>query len=118
MQARFAGRYSSDSNKLHFAAFNSIPAENGLRHGDSTLDELYAEYHPNTAWQLRAGRFQSVALLKGVAEKSLDREDSSFTNITWTDGAQVRHNAINGWITTVIAQYNDARRNPGTLRTS
>jgi hypothetical protein len=109
MQARFAGRYSSDSNKLHFEAFNSIPTENGLRHGDSTLDELYVEYHPNTTWQLRVGRFQSVALLKGVAEKSLDREDSPFTNITWTDGAQIRHNAANGWVTTVIAEYNDAQ---------
>lgn len=109
MQVRFAGRYSTDGNKLHFEIFNSIPEENGLRHGDSTLDEIYAEYNSNNAWQMRVGRFQSVALLKGVAEKSLDREDSPFTNITWTDGVQVRHNATNGWVTTAIAQYNDAQ---------
>lgn len=109
MQVRFAGRYSTDHSKLHFEIFNRIPAEDGLRQGDSTLDEIYLEHRPDNAWQIRVGRFQSVALLKGVAEKSLDRDDSSFTNITWTDGVQVKHNAANGWNTTAIAQYNDAQ---------
>jgi hypothetical protein len=109
MQVRFAGRYSTDHSKLHFEIFNRTPAEDGLRQGDSTLDEIYLEHRPDNAWQIRVGRFQSVALLKGVAEKSLDRDDSSFTNITWTDGVQVKHNAANGWNTTAIAQYNDAQ---------
>lgn len=109
MHARFAGRYATEDNKMNFGVFTAIPAENGLRHGDSTLDELYAEYRPNNHWQMRAGRFQTAALLLGVAGKSLDREDSPFTNITWTDGVQVRHLATSGWTTTVIAQHNDAR---------
>lgn len=107
-KVRFAGRYSTDErNDPHFQIFNSIPADDGLRRGDSTLDEIYVEHSPENAWQIRAGRFQSKAELAGVAKKSLDRNDSPNTDITWTDGVQVKHKAANGWNTTVIAQYND-----------
>lgn len=107
-QLRFAGRYSTDErNDPHFEIFRSIPAEDGLRRGDSTLDEIYVEYRPGQAWQVRAGRFQSKAELEGVAKKSLDRNDSPNIDITWTDGVQVKHKALNGWSTTAIAQYND-----------
>lgn len=107
-QIRFAGRYSTDErNDPHFKIFKNIPAEDGLRRGDSTLDEIYVEHRPNNAWQVRVGRFQSKAELDGVAKKSLDRNDSTNTDITWTDGVQVKHEAANGWSTTAIAQYND-----------
>lgn len=109
MQVRFAGRYSTHGSNLHFEIFDRTPTQDGLRQGDSTLDEIYAEYGPVNAWEIRVGRFQSRALLRGVAEKSLDREDSAFTNITWTDGVQIKYKAENGWNTTAIAQYNDAR---------
>lgn len=108
-QVRFAGRYSTDDrNALHFEIFNRLPADDGLRRGDSTLDELYVEYRPDTAWQVRLGRFQSKAELDGVAKKSLDRNDSPNTDITWTDGVQVKHTSVSGWTTTAIAQYNDS----------
>ncbi|MFO7541242.1 MAG: hypothetical protein R6W97_00335 [Thiobacillus sp.] len=108
-QVRFAGRYSTDDrNDLHFEIFNSLPADDGLRRGDSTLDEIYVEYRPDTAWQVRLGRFQSKAELEGVAKKSLDRNDSPNTDITWTDGVQVKHLSASGWVTTAIAQYNDS----------
>ena len=108
-QVRFAGRYSTDErNDLHFELFNSLPAEDGLRRGDSTLDEMYVEYRPDSAWQVRLGRFQSKAELVGVAKKSLDRNDSPNTDITWTDGAQVKHKSVSGWDTTAIVQYNDS----------
>lgn len=108
-QVRFAGRYSTDDrNELHFEIFNSLPADDGLRRGDSTLDEIYVEYRPDTAWQVRLGRFQSKAELEGVAKKSLDRNDSPNTDITWTDGVQVKHMSASGWVTTAIAQYNDS----------
>jgi hypothetical protein len=90
MQVRFAGRYSTHGSNFHFEIFDHIPMQDGLRQGDSTLDEIYAEYGPVNAWEIRVGRFQSRALLRGVAEKSLDREDSPFTNITWTDGVQIK----------------------------
>lgn len=108
-QVRFAGRYSTDErNDPHFKIFKSIPAADGLRLGDSTLDEIYVEHRPNNSWQVRVGRFQSKAELDGVAKKSLDRNDSPNTEITWTDGVQVKHEAANGWSTTAIAQYNDS----------
>lgn len=107
-QVRFAGRYSTDNrNEPHFEIFNSLPADDGLRRGDSTLDEAYVEYRPDTDWQVRLGRFQSKAELNGVAKKSLDRNDSPNTDITWTDGVQIRHAPKDGWVTTAIAQYND-----------
>jgi hypothetical protein len=108
-QVRFAGRYSTDDrNELHFKIFSSLPADDGLRRGDSTLDEAYVEYRPDTAWQVRLGRFQSKAELDGVAKKSLHRNDSPNTDITWTDGVQVKHTSVNSWVTTAIAQYNDS----------
>jgi len=108
-QVRFAGRYSTDDrNALHFEIFNSLPADDGLRRGDSTLDEVYVEYRPDPAWQVRLGRFQSKAELDGVAKKSLDRNDSPNTDITWTDGVQVKHTSVSRWVTTAIAQYNDS----------
>lgn len=107
-QVRFAGRYSTDErNDPHFKIFKSIPAKDGLRLGDSTLDEIYIEHRPNNSWQVRVGRFQSKAELDGVSKKSLDRNDSPNTDITWTDGVQVKHEAANGWSMTAIAQYND-----------
>ena len=116
-QVRFAGRYSTDdSNDLHFELFKSLPAEDGLRRGDSTLDELYVEYRPDRDWQVRLGRFQSKAELAGVARKSLDRNDSPNTDITWTDGVQVKHTSVSGWVTTAIAQYNDSEGATQVLR--
>ena len=50
VQVRFARRYSTDHSKLHFEIFNSAPTEDGLRQGDSTLDEIYLEHRPNNAW--------------------------------------------------------------------
>jgi len=109
-QVRFAGRYSTDGrNDPHFEIFKSIPAGDGLRFGDSTLDEIYVEYRSDNAWQARVGRFQSNAKLNDVVNNSLDRHDSPNTDITWTDGVQVKHKAANGWTTTAIAQYNDAQ---------
>lgn len=113
---RFAGRYSTDDkNHNHFEIFHRIPADDGLRLGDSTLDEIYLEHQPSPAWQIRAGRFQSKAELAGVAAKSLDRNDSPNTDITWTDGVQLRHQGESGWVTTVIAQYNN-KNGPSQVR--
>lgn len=107
-KARLAGRYSTDDrNHNHFEVFSSIPAGDGLRRGDSTIDELYLDYHPGKQWQVRAGRMQTSFELSGVAKKSLDRNTSPNTDITWTDGVHVTYKAANGWKLHAIAQYND-----------
>ena len=107
-RARFAGRYSTDKrNAEYFTFFDKIPSGDGLRRGDSTLDEMYVDYKASKQWQVRVGRFQSSFELKGVAKKSLDRNNSPNTDITWTDGLRLRYQAGNGWQSTFIAQYND-----------
>lgn len=116
---RLAGRYSTDdSNQNHFEFFESIPAPDGLRRGDSTVDELYLKYSPSKQWQVKLGRMQTKFELDGVAKKSLSRNDSPNTDITWTDGVYVKFKADNGWDTNVILQYNpnegatEVRRGP------
>lgn len=96
---RAAGRYSSDDrlNTYHFEFFESIPSDGGLRLGDSTFDELYLQHQIDKQWSVRLGRFQTKFELDGVAKKSLSRNDSDNTNITWTDGAHVKFKSDSGW---------------------
>lgn len=118
-KVRFAGRYSTEeSNHPHFELFKAIPAGDGLRRGDSTLDELFLAYKPNASWKIRAGRFQTKFELDGVAKKSLDRANSGNTDITWVDGVHAEYKFNNGWKAHGILQYNsdegstEVRRGP------
>ena len=43
---RLAGRYATRDNHPHFKFFESIPDTDGLRSGDSTVDELFLRYTP------------------------------------------------------------------------
>jgi hypothetical protein len=89
-RARFAGRYSTDdSNDNHFEFFTAIPQSDGLGFGDSTIDELYLRYKPGN-WDVKVGRMQTSFELEGIAKKSLSRNDSPNTDITWTDGIHAR----------------------------
>ena len=105
-RARFAGRYSTYENNHHFQVFTSAPSTDGLRRGDSTLDELYLAHSPAPRWNIRLGRMQTKFELAGVAKKSLTRNDSPNVDITWTDGLHVRHTRDSGWNTHVILQRN------------
>ena len=96
-KARLAGRYSTDGTKEHFEFFTAIPGSEGLCFGDATFDELYLRYAPTKAWDLLLGRMQTKFELEGVARKSLSRNDSPNTEITWTDGAHVRYRSAGGW---------------------
>ncbi|QKT03963.1 hypothetical protein HUS23_09115 [Ectothiorhodospiraceae bacterium 2226] len=114
--ARFAGRYSThDTNNEHFEFFTTIPADDGLRFGDSTLDELYLRYQPSARWDLKLGRMQTKFELEGVAKKSLSRNDSPSTDITWTDGLHLRYTDLGGWDYHAILQYSEAE-GPTTVR--
>lgn len=90
------------------------PAPEGLRAGDATIDELYAEYAPGGTWSLRAGRFQTNFELAGVAQKSLDRNDSANLDVTWTDGLWLRRSGP-AWTAHLVAQHND-RRGPTNVQ--
>lgn len=116
-RARFAGRYSTDdSNDNHFEFFTAIPQSDGLGFGDSTIDELYLRYKPGN-WDVKVGRMQTSFELEGVAKKSLSRNDSPNTDITWTDGIHARHVDAAGWNYHVILQRSEDD-GPTTVRRS
>ena len=116
-KARFAGRYSTYQNDNYFKLFTHVPSEDGLRRGDSTLDELYLVYSPAPEWDIKLGRMQTKFELAGVAKKSLDRNDSPNVDITWTDGAHVTHKGAGGWNTHFILQRNLSAGPTNVLRT-
>ncbi len=116
---RFAGRYSSDDrfNTYHFEIFESIPSDGGLRLGDSTIDEFYLRYKPSDQLDIRVGRFQTKFELVGVAKKSHSRNNSTNTDITWTDGAHIKYTLPSGWDLHVILQRS-TDEGPTTIRRS
>lgn len=118
IKARLAGRYSTDdSNDVHSEFFTSIPAGDGLRLGDSTVDELYLRYKPGNGWAVKVGRMQTKFELEGVAKKSLSRNDSPNTDITWTDGIHASYIDAGGWNYHVILQRSEDD-GPTTVRRS
>jgi hypothetical protein len=94
---RFAGRYSSREDIHEFTVTQSIQESDGLRLGDSTIDELYVRIQPDSHWDIRAGRMQTKFELVGIPRKSLTRNDSPNTDITWTDGIHAKYHDDNGW---------------------
>jgi len=105
LKLRFAGRYSTDQDGGEFIWDGSVPSGDGLKLGQSTIDEAYVKYI-NNKWSLKVGRIQTKFELKGVAKKSLDRNESPNTDINWTDGALISYAGNNGWKTHVILQRN------------
>lgn len=106
-RVRFAGRYSTDDrNNNFFKLFASIPSTDGLRRGDSTLDEIYIKNTYRNGASVTFGRMQTKMELEGVAKKSLDRNNSPNTDISWTDGLYVKYPLADGWKLHAIMQYN------------
>jgi hypothetical protein len=105
---RLAGRYATPNNHPHFEFFESIPDTDGLRSGDSTVDELFVSWTPTPSWEIAVGRLQTAFELAGVAGGSLDRSDSPNVDITWTDGAHARYRTEGGWNLHGILQRNAA----------
>lgn len=114
-KVRVAGRYASKNNHNFSKFFQEIPASDGLRLGDSTVDELYVRYQPDHRWDLRLGRMQTKFELMGIPRKSLTRNDSPNTDITWTDGLFVKYHAASGWnVYTILQRSTDD--GPTTVR--
>lgn len=115
---RAAGRsfFEKNDSNAEIKVFSEIPAGDGLRAGDATLDELYARYKKDNL-DIKFGRFQTKMELDGVAKKSLDRNDSPNTDITWTDGVYAKLKQ-GDWIHHLILQQNyskgatEVRRSP------
>jgi len=115
-RVRLAGRYYlGKPTHFHSEFFENIPpGSDGLGPGDSTIDELYVRYQPTEQWDIKLGRMQTKFELEGVAKKSLSRNDSPSTDITWTDGIHVRYHNW-GWDSHLIVQRS-VDEGPTTVR--
>jgi hypothetical protein len=107
--ARVAGRCSSDDCDAEWMSSSATPQANGLAHGQFTFDEAYIHLFSDERSDLTLGRQQTRSVLRaGVFSRSLDRNDSNNTNITWTDGAHLALRQRRGWEGHVIVQHNAA----------
>lgn len=114
-RGRLAGRLSTDQDALRFYVRDHAPA-GGLRQGEATVDELYVRWTPSDRFHIRAGRMQTRFEMVGVARKSLDRNDSPSTDVTWTDGVHASAVLGGGWRPQVILQRNGSRGPTNVVR--
>lgn len=92
------------------------PGPGGLESGQATIDEAYVQYRSqHSPWSLRVGRFQAAFAPDDLMKKSLDQNDSTNFDITWTDGAWWQWHGSD-WNTHVILRHNDRRGPTGGLR--
>lgn len=114
---RIAARLDSEQDDEAFWMRTYAPDPSGLANGQATVDEAYLEYRPAEApWSLRVGRFQAAWGLDDVMKKSLDQNDSTNFDVTWTDGAWLQWRPSEDWTTHLIVRHNDRRGPTGTLR--
>jgi hypothetical protein len=109
LRLRFAGRFSTDQERSAFIFKDHVTGSGGLQLGESTFDEIYLSLRPAEGWAIRLGRMQTKFELVGVPRKSLWRNDSPSTDVTWTDGVHVSRMFQNGWQVHLIAQYNSEK---------
>jgi hypothetical protein len=92
------------------------PTSSGLDNGQITFDELYLHLHKHERSDVAVGRLQTRFVLRaGVFARSLDRNDSSNVNVTWTDGLHAVYRARNGWRSNFVVQRN-ASDGSGSIR--
>jgi hypothetical protein len=111
IRVRAAGRLSTQQETLRFYLRDHVPTTDGLRMGEVTLDEAHLRWRPVDRLQFRAGRMQTSFELAGVPRKSLDRNDSPNTDVTWTDAVHGSLLVGAGWRQHFIVQRN-GRRGP------
>ncbi|MEN1941199.1 porin [Luteimonas sp. MJ174] len=113
---RVAARLDSEQDDEEFWMRTYAPGPSGLEDGQATIDEAYLEYRAaDSPWSLRVGRFQAAFGIDDIMKKSLDQNDSTNFDITWTDGVWWQWRGSD-WTTHVIARHNDHRGPTGTLR--
>jgi hypothetical protein len=113
--ARLAGAGFAGDFNPEFIRPGAIPDQSSLEGGQFTLDQLYFHWKRVSRFDVAVGRLQTRFTLRGgVFAKSLDRNDSSNVNVTWTDGL---HAAIRGggWVSNFVVQRNSAEGS-GSIR--
>ena len=105
--ARLAGLSTTDKAGANFALTADIGDSSSIDQGDLTLDELFLHFYSANGRNVAIGRLQTKFVTRaGVFSKSLDRNDSSGTNVNWTDGIQASRRFQGGWNGNVVVQYN------------
>jgi hypothetical protein len=116
LRGRIAGRLSTDQATFRFYLRDHVPTVDGLRQGEFTLDEAYLRWRPGDRLQLRVGRMQTSFELAGVPRKSLDRNDSPNTDVSWTDGLHASFLLRQGLRHHLILQRNGSEGASNTAR--
>ena len=106
---RIAWLCTTDDCSPEWVWDRAIRGPNGLVGGQFTFDELYVHIYRRDRFNITAGRQQTRFVLRGgVFARSLDRNDSNNTNVTWTDGIHATFRRQEGWATHFIIQRNAA----------
>jgi hypothetical protein len=106
--ARIAGRCLSEECEPEFVMERATPAPNGLKGGQVTFDQLYLHWHKRSRFDMAVGRLQTRFVLRGgVFARSLDRNDSNNSNVTWTDGLHATYRGRE-WDSHFVLQRNSS----------
>jgi len=111
-----AARLDTEQDNEEFWLRRYAPGPAGLENGQATIDEAYFEYRSaESPWRLRIGRFQAALGIDDIMKKSLDQNDSTNFDITWTDGLWWQWRGSD-WNSHIIVRHNDRSGPTGTLR--
>ncbi len=114
---RISGRFANAQDQFKFLLNDYIPlGQTSINLGEATVDKLYVRYVLTPSLTMRAGRMQQTYKLASVPGKSLDRENSSSTNINWTDGVHLTWRFHENWNLHFTAQHNSAKGSSNVAR--
>ena len=102
---RYAMRFSSDHSGFNPGLHTTAEGNNGLDFGEGAFDMAYIGFRPVPGLLIRAGRFQASFSLPGVINNALIRDQSSNTDIDWTDGIHATHTLSRRWQTDIVAAW-------------
>lgn len=106
---RLASTCSTDECNPDLVLDSTLPNRSSINDGDITFDQLYIHGFRREKFDIAIGRLQTKFVSRaGVFAKSLDRNDSSGTNVNWTDGVHGILRASKAWTGHLILQKNQA----------
>jgi len=106
---RLASSCSSDECNPQFVLDSTLPNQSSINDGEITFDQLYIHGLTHEKFDIAIGRLQTKFVSRaGVFAKSLDRADSTGTNVNWTDGVHGTLRVNNAWTGHLILQKNQA----------
>ena len=125
IKARLAAVCSTDDCSPSSGITSHPNGGNSIEPGEVAIDEFFLHLFRFEKLDLSLGRMQTRAVSRvGAYAKSLDRANSNNVRVNWTDGLFARHQADNGWDSSLIVQRNTAdgtgsvTRNPLDFETS